>query len=60
MDFDTNTIIGKPLTEAADIIKAAGFTYRVVQEDGKLYMVTADFVSTRLDLTVDKGVVTAI
>ena len=50
-------IIGKPLAEAAEIIKAAGMTYRVVSEDGKHYMCTADFNPNRFDLTLNGGVV---
>ena len=52
-------VIGKPLVEAAKLIEQAGLTYRVVARDGKHYMVTADFVSTRLDLEVRDGVVVA-
>jgi hypothetical protein len=58
MENDKFGIVGKGIGEAADTLDAADHTYRVVERDGKRYMVTADHVPTRVNLTMrDKVVV---
>lgn len=42
-----NEIIGKTIAELEEKIK-----YRVVSRDGKVFMVTADYVSERYNLSI--------
>lgn len=35
-----------------------GFTYRVMHEDGNDFIGTCDFVPTRINITIKKGIVT--
>jgi hypothetical protein len=42
--------IGLTLKEAIDKAKLIDYTYRIVEENGQSYMVTADFKSNRVNL----------
>jgi hypothetical protein len=51
-------LVGLTKAAAIEALKAAGFTYRVMHEDGKSFIGTMDLVRTRCNLTIEKGVVT--
>ena len=52
MQDDKLGLIGKTIGEVAGVLDAMDYTYRVVERDGVKYMVTADFVPTRANLTM--------
>lgn len=56
--FTSNDLVGLTEAEAAAQAEAAGFTVRVIQRDGEAYPGTMDWVETRVNLTIESGVVT--
>ena len=59
-DTASPLVVGKPEAEAQTAIEAAGWTMRVVQRDGEDLAVTADFVDSRVNVTVDAGIVISV
>lgn len=55
-----NHLIGKTLTEAKDYLNLYDIRYRITSVDDKQYMLTADFVPTRVNLSVENNIVTSI
>lgn len=49
--------VGKTLQEAIKYANDGGFTTRITEENGKAYMVTADFKTNRLNFRVKDGIV---
>mgnify|MGYP006351114929 FL=1 len=49
--------MGKTLQEAIKYANDGGFTTRITEENGKAYMVTADFKTNRLNFRVRDGIV---
>ena len=52
-----NFLVGRRLEECREMIKNLGFSYRIVNADGIPFMITADFDSNRLNLTVEDNVI---
>ena len=48
---------GKTLKEAFEYATEGGFTTRIVEEDGKALMVTADSKSNRINFRVRQGII---
>lgn len=55
----TPNVIGKTLEEATLTLNQAGFTIRVLKEDGEQRMGTCDWIPTRVTLDLANGKVTA-
>lgn len=51
-------IVGMPEEEAVRVTEERGFSVRVGQRDGETYMLTTDYVNTRITVTIKEGVVT--
>lgn len=58
--LDYNFLVGKSLNEVKSYAQSAGLITRVVNIDGAPMMLTCDFNTSRLNLTVDNGIVTEI
>lgn len=50
-----HVIIGKTVKEAESLLQRP---IRVIKEDGESYAVTCDFVSERINVTVENGIIT--
>ncbi len=48
---------GKTIQEALKYAKEGGFETRIVEEDGKSYMLTADQKTNRINFRVMRGIV---
>jgi hypothetical protein len=57
---DAPDLVGRTFDEATAIAESAGWTVRVVRMDGEELAVTADYVSTRLNVAVEADVVTEV
>jgi heat shock protein HslJ len=53
-----DTLVGKTAEDAEAATAEAGFQYRVVSEDGEDKPVTADYIPTRVNVTLEDGEVT--
>lgn len=53
-----DTLVGKPADEAQAAAVAAGYTYRVLSEDGQDNAVTADYRPDRINVEIEDGTVT--
>jgi hypothetical protein len=53
-------ILGASLDAAKAVLKEAGGRIRVTSSDGASYMLTMDFVPTRVNVRVDSGVITSV
>lgn len=53
-----DTLVGKTAEEAEAATAEAGFEYRVISEDGKDMPVTADYIPTRVNVTIEDGEIT--
>jgi hypothetical protein len=51
-------LVGLTEKEAIKALRQAGKTYRIVSQDGKAGLITADVVFHRCNLTIENGVVT--
>ncbi|MFT4064354.1 hypothetical protein [Paraburkholderia sp.] len=51
-------LVGLTKEAAIEALKKAGCTWRVMHEDGKAFLGTADVQHRRCNLTIEKGVVT--
>ena len=52
--------VGKTLQEAKEYAESGGFTIRIVEEDGKAFMVTYDFKINRLNFRLRNNKVTDV
>lgn len=59
-DADAQRLVGLSETEAVKVAESNGWAARVVERDGESYMVTTDWRSDRVNLTVANGTVTAV
>ena len=60
LGFDDQVLIGKSETEAQQYTEDRGLTMRVTKRDGKAYATTMEFKAERVNVAVDKDVVTEI
>ena len=58
MDILVSSLVGKTKEEAANLCRANGYFPRVVREDGVGFMITMDLRFDRINLDIDKGLVT--
>lgn len=58
--LDYNFLVGKSLNEVKSYAQSAGLTTRIVNMDNVPFMLTCDYNTARLNLTVDNGIVTEI
>lgn len=56
-NFKITDWLGKPEQEVRRAAHAAGYSSRVVEEDGRFFTVTRDYNTNRLNLRVAKGIV---
>jgi hypothetical protein len=57
---DIKSVVGKTVADADEFCKANGYTMRVVREDGRRYLCTAQVKVNRLNLTLVNGVITEV
>jgi hypothetical protein len=55
--MDTDALVGKTIEEVRKICNDSNMKHRVVCEDGKSYVITADLVPERANFVVEKGIV---
>lgn len=55
-----NFLVGKSLNEVRGYAESAGLPTRIVNMDNVPFMLTCDYNSARLNLTVENGIVTEI
>lgn len=48
---------GLALEEATEKAKSRGFTVRIVEQDGKAFMLTMDFINNRINFRVRNGLI---
>lgn len=53
-------LIGKPRHEAIDLLLKENIRYRLTSVDGKVFIVTRDYVPERLNLTIVNGLITKV
>lgn len=58
--FNSQDLVGLQKDDAINILKKIKAKYRVVKEDEQSYIVTQDYVISRYNLTITKGVVTHV
>ncbi len=58
--YSKEEYVGKSIDEAKKYATDGGFTIRIVEEDGKTFMLTADVKSDRLNFRVRGGYVTDV
>ena len=54
---DAKALVGLGEEEAAKIVEGNGWTYRIGSRDGEQFMLTEDFVTSRLRLGIEKAIV---
>lgn len=55
-----NHLIGKTLTEAKEYLDLYNVRYRISSVDNKQFVLTADYAPSRVNLSVENGVVSDI
>lgn len=58
--YSKDEYVGKTIDEAKKYAEEGGFTVRVVEEDGKSFMLTMDVKSDRLNFRIRGGYVTDV
>ena len=53
-------LVGLSEDEASGLARSRNCSVRVASRDGEAYMLTLDYVPSRLDVVVEAGVVTAV
>ncbi len=48
---------GLTLEEATEKAKGRGFTVRIVEQDGKAFMLTMDFINNRINFRLRNGLI---
>lgn len=54
------TLIGSSEAEAQQSAKDAGWVFRVGERDGEMYMLTKDYITQRVTVTITDGLITAV
>lgn len=57
---DANTLIGLTEQEAVKTSQSKGWVVRIAARDGENFMLTTDFVTNRVNLSVEKNLVTSV
>lgn len=57
---DADSLVGLTEAEATATAKDRGWTVRIAARDGESFMLTTDYSATRVNLTVEKSVVTSV
>ncbi len=57
---DADVLIGLSEDEATKVATGRGWTVRIAERDGEQFMLTLDFQTNRVNLTITKGRVTAV
>jgi hypothetical protein len=60
VQLSAQKLIGLSEDEAQKVADGLGWTVRVAMRDGEAFMLTTDFQTNRVNLTVTKGSVTAV
>jgi hypothetical protein len=60
VQLSAQKLIGLSDDEAQKVADGLGWTVRVAMRDGEAFMLTTDFQTNRVNLTVTKGSVTAV
>jgi hypothetical protein len=58
--YSKEEYVGKTIDEARKYAEEGGFITRIVEEDGKSFMVTMDFKTERLNFRVLQGYITDV
>lgn len=56
--IDETEVVGMTKQDACRWLKDRGLTYRTVKEDGKNFIITMDLCFDRVNLTIEKGLIT--
>ena len=59
-NFLEESYVGLTIKEAQDKATQAGLRHRIIEEDGKSYIITEDFIADRLNFIINKGKITGI
>jgi hypothetical protein len=59
-DFDTSTLIGKPLGEAKQILKDTGLMIRILKRNGKAFPPTSNIKENRLNVNLEDNIIIEI
>jgi hypothetical protein len=54
---DAKALVGLGEEEAVKIIEGNGWTYRIGSRDGEEFMLTKDFITSRLTLGIENAIV---
>ena len=57
---DADTLVGLAEDEATKVATGRGWTVRIAERDGEQFMLTLDFQTNRVNLSITKGKVTAV
>ncbi len=57
---EANTLIGLTEDEAMKVASSEGWEYRVAARDGEQYMLTADYIVNRVNVTIVEGTITEV
>jgi hypothetical protein len=60
MSISSNELIGMEKQAALDLCEQEGVRVRVENEDGEPFMLTMDYIPTRLNLTIQNGKVVRV
>jgi hypothetical protein len=55
-----NALVGLSEEEAMKVAASSGWEYRVAARDGEQYMLTTDFVTNRVNVSIENGVITEV
>jgi thermostable 8-oxoguanine DNA glycosylase len=50
----------RPVTEVEETLKSMGYRFRIVKSDGHHFIVTRDYVTNRVNVEVENGIVVKI
>lgn len=59
-EFDESLIVGLPVDEAEQVVEDEGWVMRVAVIDGEDQVLTMDFVTNRVNVAVEDGIVTGV
>jgi len=60
MNNEINKIIGQSVEDVLIYLKKLDYTIRIVEEDGRVFMVTMDFKNNRVNVIVENGLIISI
>lgn len=58
--FSPSSLVGMEKDKASTAAKTAGYSTRVSEEDGEVFMGTMDYDKKRINLSVAKGVISKV